>query len=176
MRYAVEVYFDQAAEERIRSLWRMLESEGLPPTGFFTPNYHPHISVAGFEAPALDGVTGALRKTVEAAAAPAPALSLSMLGFFLDSDRPLAVLGVTVSDALLRLHAEIMDTLRATGVEPGPYYQPLRWTPHCTLPVEPIDPGAVVSVVRRFGLPIAAEAGEVHLVELASGESAARLS
>ena len=86
-----------------------------------------------------------------------------------------AFLGVTVSEALVRVHTATMAAVSNGVAVARPYYLPGAWTPHCTLPIEVADAASVVAEVQRFGLPVVAETRAAHLVELPSGTQRATL-
>lgn len=125
---ALELYYDPAAERRIRKLWDALEEAGVQTLRDLTHKMHrPHLSLTGAERldaaaikEALDGLT----------VAPSLTLRLDYIGQFLGR---VLWLGPVPSPELLAHHASVHERLSAAGIPGFDYYEPGRWVPHTTL-------------------------------------------
>jgi hypothetical protein len=125
---ALEVYFDQGAERRLRTLWTALEEAKVPNLGTHTHRRHrPHLSLVGADALEPAAVVAAL-STMHIP--PPIALSFQHVGQF-----PGGVLwlGPAPTAELLALHAAVVGRLDAAGVVISELYRPGTWVPHCTL-------------------------------------------
>lgn len=124
---ALEMYFDQAGERRLRTLWDALEEARVPTLGTHTHRRHrPHLSlVAADELP--------------------PAAALAALDGFRVPDLPISFqhvgqfpggvlwLGPTPTKELLALHADALSRMDAAGIAVWDLYRTGTWVPHCTL-------------------------------------------
>lgn len=129
MGFAVEMYFDRQAEERIGMLWEELASRGidclLPAVGS-----RPHISLAVFEQIDLDR----MQEEVERFAArqrPVP-LTLSSVGVF-PTPEGVVFLAPVVTPELLEAHRRFHERIEATRSRSRDHYLPGQWVPHCTI-------------------------------------------
>lgn len=174
--HAVELYFDDAAEARVRALWEALERDAIPTTSSFAnPYYRPHVSLAVFETADVEPRLPSLRAAV--AGAVGIDLRLTNLGMFVEGERLIAFLGVAASGPLLAAHQAVAATLDGAVAVRG-FYRPGAWTPHCSLPVCPstaAEVAATVAVARAARLPVRARVAGAHLVELATGAPVAGL-
>jgi 2'-5' RNA ligase superfamily len=176
--HAVELFFDAAAETRVRALWGNVahaQVERLPRCA--SPLYRPHVSLAVFESDDPEWVVPALRRAIVSAGD--LELSLSALGLFVDADRTLPFLVVAANERLVDLHHLLAAVVEAHGMQSRPFYLPQAWTPHCTLPFELADVGDVVAVAAAVAgarLPITASVTEARLVDLDTGSRLALLA
>ncbi|MFG1677113.1 2'-5' RNA ligase family protein [Micromonospora sp. NPDC049282] len=140
---ALELYLDTDATRRIRVLWDLLESEGVPSLrSLLAQRHRPHVSLA--VAPRLDPerVAEALAGTVVAAP-----LRLEFLhaGQFVGR---VLWLGPAPTAALLAHHAAVHERLVGAGIDVVEHYRPGRWVPHCTLSMRVPNP-LMTAAVRR---------------------------
>src|ERR1039457_5020724 len=49
------------------------------------------------------------------------------------------------------------------------------WVPHCTLAMDVVDPSPVAAVAMSLELPFSATVTQAHIVDVATGASAARV-
>ena len=125
---ALEMYFDSAAERRVRRLWDALEAAGVQTMrGALDGRHRPHVSLISAET--LDG--SAIKQALGGlAAAPALNLRFDYIGQFLGR---VLWLGPVPDPLLLRHHTEVHARLDAAGIEGFDVYQPGAWVPHCNL-------------------------------------------
>ena len=144
---ALEMYFDSAAERRVRRLWDALESAGVQTMrGALGGRHRPHLSLIG--AKVLDG--DAVRQALTGMrAAPALELRFDYIGQFLGR---VLWLGPVPDPLLLHHHAEVHARLEAAGIEGFDMYQPGSWVPHCTLSMR--VPHAVMSEAIRLCMDV----------------------
>ncbi|PTA46221.1 2'-5' RNA ligase family protein [Micromonospora sp. RP3T] len=140
---ALELYLDTDASRRIRVLWDLLESEGVPSMrSLLAQRHRPHVSLA--VAPRLDPerVAAALAGTVVAAPL---RLEFQHAGQFVGR---VLWLGPAPTSELLAHHAVVYERLARAGVDVVEHYRPGRWVPHCTLSMRVPNP-LMAAAVRR---------------------------
>lgn len=125
---ALEMYFDSAAQRRVRRLWDALEEVGVPTMrGALNGRHRPHVSLISAET--LDGV--AIKQALSGLrAAPPLTLRFDYIGQFLGR---VLWLGPVPDPMLLHHHCEVHARLDAAGIEGFEVYEPGSWVPHCTL-------------------------------------------
>ncbi|HZM83649.1 MAG TPA: 2'-5' RNA ligase family protein [Candidatus Limnocylindrales bacterium] len=125
---ALEMYFDRAAERRVRRLWDALEDVGVQTMrGALSGRHRPHVSLISAET--LDGV--AIKQALVGwKAAPPLNLRFDYIGQFLGR---VLWLGPVPDPMLLHHHTEVHARLDAAGIEGFDMYLPGSWVPHCTL-------------------------------------------
>ncbi len=169
MTRAVQLYFDEDGEARVRRVWAALEAAGLDMLApYRDPAYRPHVSLAVFSAGQIQAYLPRLQQA--AARLAGHELLLPAAGFFLDGPRPTGFLGVAMTSKLLDAHRRVAALLTAAGARTRPFYLAGSWTPHCTIPVETADVAAIVTVIRRSGLPIRARIAGARVIEVPSSE------
>lgn len=170
MSHAVELFFDRAADARVRGVWTALGDAGFERR---KGTWRPHVSLSVFDSADL----GHLLPSLEERVRPARGLRLRMahLGIFVDAEQPLAFLGVTPSEELLGLQRRLATALDLLADSTRDYYVPTAWTPHCTLPVKVDRTDSLLEVVRKSNLPIDAEVEHVKMIDTDSGEAVAVL-
>ncbi|WIM96213.1 2'-5' RNA ligase family protein [Actinoplanes oblitus] len=139
---ALELYLDIDATRRVRTLWRALESEGIPTLGSLHQKHRPHVSLAAARtidpvaaATALDGLAVGRGLT----------LRMDFAGQFVGR---VLWLGITMTGELLDHHRVVHERLAAGGVEIWEQYQPGRWVPHCTVSLRVPNP-MMAPAIRR---------------------------
>lgn len=171
---AVEIYLDEESEERVRSLWNALDARGIDSLAAMPgTEYRPHVSLAVF----ADGDASALRSALAPVVQPfiGMPMTFASLGFFLGSGL-VAFLGVTPTQTLMETHRQVHAALTHVSTESWPIYEPGNFVPHCTLAMGFAEAGPIHDALHSHGFPISSVANEVHLVEIASGRSRARLA
>lgn len=138
MGFAVEVYFDQQTERRIRRLWQELADRNvcsvLPAIGS-----RPHLSLAVYDHVDPEEVRPAL---AELAALQAPLqVDLTSVGTFPGAECVVFV-APDATPELLDLHRRVCARLAEFGLRTHEYYRPGRWVPHCTIAME-LEPAQV---------------------------------
>lgn len=125
---ALEMYFDSAAERRVRRLWDALEAVGVQTMrDALNGRHRPHVSLTG--AHTLDAT--AIRKALSGLpAAPPLNLKFDYIGQFLGR---VLWLGPVPDPMLLHHHSEVHARLDAAGIDGFEVYEPGSWVPHCTL-------------------------------------------
>jgi 2'-5' RNA ligase len=165
MGYAVEMYLDPAAEERVRSVWNELKSAGLDST-MLDIGARPHLSLAVFD----DVETPSLCALVEDFAASVVGFSsmFAAVGTF-PGDEGVVFLAPAVSSELLALHRSLHERLVRLGQRSWSYYLPGRWVPHCTvgLGLTGSSLAEAISVCRRSAAFGPFEVRELGLIEFA---------
>ncbi|MFI2711380.1 2'-5' RNA ligase family protein [Micromonospora sp. NPDC018662] len=140
---ALELYLDTDATRRIRVLWDLLESEGVPSMrSLLAQRHRPHVSLA--VAPRLDPgqVAAALAGMVVATPL---RLEFQHAGQFVGR---VLWLGPAPTSELLAHHAGVHERLARAGVGVVEHYRPGRWVPHCTLSMRVPNP-LMAAAVRR---------------------------
>lgn len=163
MAFAVSAWFDAALEGRVRAIWRLLSERSLSSALHDGP-YRPHITLGICEELDRSAFSGALRRAIEAHAS-LPVI-LPSLGVF-NNDPPAIFLGVTVSQALLDVHALVHRLLTAHGKGPHAYFLPDRWNPHCTLApaIEPTKLARSMILLNETELPLVGSIERLGIIE-----------
>jgi len=163
MAFAVSAWFDAPLESRVRATWRLLSETGLSSVLHEGP-YRPHITLGIYEQLDCSAFSGALRRANRGHAG-LPVV-LPSLGVF-NNDSPAIFLGVTVSQALLDLHAGVHRLLTAHGQGAFAYYLPGRWNPHCTLApaMEPTKLARAMILLNEMKLPLVGSIERLGIIE-----------
>jgi 2'-5' RNA ligase len=169
---ALELTLDEGADAAVRDVWDGLEQAGVRSlASLLRGRVDPHVSlVVSDDVEALRALAPDLAEIVRMAGP--QVLSLDAVGLFPGAD-PVLYLGVTPTERLLRLHAEVAELLRGRGIEVRPEYLPGAWIPHCTVAMDvPRDRcGDAVAVVGTAALPIRARSARLGLVDSTTGET-----
>ncbi len=129
MPYAVVLYFDDASNNLLETVWRRQAENGIS-AFMLDEGYRPHITLGACEG--LDiGTCGSALKQLSAASKPF-AVEMPYLGIF-PHEKGAVFLGVTVTDTLLAYHKSFHDMFESHGKEPLNVFAPGRWVPHCSL-------------------------------------------
>ena len=172
MAQAVELFFDEDAEKRVRDLWQRLDDAGVPSLATRTHQRHrPHVTlaVAGSIPSSTRSELGA-----ELRALSLPDLWLYTLGTF-PSEEAVLLLGAIADTEVLAVHSAVHDILAGAAKQPSAYYFPGAWIPHCTLAqgisreqlsggfaaLHPLEP--VRAAVREVGI-VDTKTGEQDLI------------
>lgn len=135
MKYAIELYFDNATEKALDALARRVADEGIS-TAFLAWQTRPHLTLAclnDVDEPACIARLEAFAKTHP----PLPA-HIGSVGMFPDTQTIFAT--PIMSPAMYAFHAELHDRLRGFDTTGWEWYLPGRWVPHCTLALTRDDP------------------------------------
>ena len=161
MSYSVSLWFDEDAEAQIREVWQRLTDAGVE--AFANSLVRPHITLAHQLELDLEPFVVGLRERLEAHSA--FALVYPGLGLFVDSG--ILYLSVRMTDALWTLHRDVAGLTSEHGARSSPYYQPDRWTPHCTLALALTPETMLVAVkaCQTVPFPLTAHATRVGVIE-----------
>jgi hypothetical protein len=162
---ALELYFDPAAERRLRVLWDALEQVGVPSLREHTHRRHrPHLSLV--VADALD--PGPVVAALDGLAAAAPlSLSFQYAGQFVGR---VLWLGPAPTRYLIEHQAEVWRRLSGAGIALSPLYAPDLWVPHSTLSMRVPRPSLTEAVRCCLEvLPIEATVTAAAVVDHARG-------
>lgn len=172
--FAIELFLDEEADQRVRQIWAALDREGIRSLGGdLESDYRPHVSLSVFEQGDPTEVARILRPILRGCVGlPLPLVSL---GFFPPAALVPVFLGVAPSARLLELHADVDQAIESIVDRIWPYYRPDALTPHCTLAKDVAEKAKALEIAARFALPIEARVGSAHLVEIPGGRIAARL-
>lgn len=162
MPYAIELFFDPAADARIRGIWERLASPGRP--SMAAAGSRPHVSLVVCDAVEVRAAEELLERfAVETERFP---ISFGRVGVFPGEG---AVLYLAPDpDARLQEVQRVFSAgfgRIADGL--WEHYQPEAWVPHCTL-ASGIGSSALAEMMERsrsFDLPMDAVVCEMGLVE-----------
>ncbi|MET7332804.1 2'-5' RNA ligase family protein [Nonomuraea sp. NPDC005650] len=166
MAQAVEMFFDDQADQKVRRLWEILADHGLPSLATLTHRRHrPHVSLTVAETlneADLDDLRSALTQQP-------PALNLDFLGTFPGAEGVLFA-GVAATTELLAFHRRIHAALPSHRIKHWPYYFPDKWIPHCTLAIglNRTELSEAMDVLHGFE-PIAAAVSSIGITETTTG-------
>lgn len=166
MSFATVLHFDPATEDAVYALWD--ELAGVVERPMRDIGVRPHITLADsdhVDLPALETATA----TFAASTLPFR-LTLSSVGLFSTAEGVL-FFGVTVSRALLELHAEYSRIFGRHARQPNAYYRLGAWVPHVTLAMGLTQGqiGEALTIARRTPLPIHGMAHEMSIVRVPDG-------
>lgn len=161
---ATTLYFDLETDAAIRRLWQAIEDAGLPST-MLNIGYRPHLTLSVCESLDLDAMRADL-SALMAAFRPIP-LTFPNLGAFLQAEG-VVFLGVTVTPALLDLHAQIWHLSEAHTIGVSGYYAPGVWVPHVTLGYGLVQEqvGSVINTLLKAPLPASGMATELVISDV----------
>ncbi|MYB92678.1 2'-5' RNA ligase family protein [Candidatus Poribacteria bacterium] len=166
MPFVVELYFDPSTEERIRDVWKAIDEAGISdsmPKG----GYRPHVSLGVCAHLDTDSLAQEL-STFAASVAPFRLL-FPNIGVFSTSEG-VVFLGVTVTEALLSVHAAFHEIFKKHAEDQREYYTVGQWVPHCTLAFGLSEAQIVeaVTLCRQIDLPTSTKVREIGVVEVSS--------
>jgi 2'-5' RNA ligase len=166
MTFALEMFFDPAADTAVRQTWTQLEQAGI--SSLVTTSHrrhHPHITLAVAEQLAISSSTlDAIREL------PGTELTLSMLGVF-PGEQAVLFLGATATAGLLSAHAAIHATIEQASDGMWELYRPGQWVPHCTLAMR-LNASELRTAITRLHpcSAIHARIAHINLVEVETGQ------
>ena len=125
MALALCLLLDPVSDRLVRTLWRRLETEGIPTLLTHTHGQHvPHLSYAVL----LAWEQGAVRSAVDGLC-DAGLLEVAVQGTVV-FPRGRAALAGSTTTALATRQARAVEALRATGATIHRHYEPGHWMPH----------------------------------------------
>lgn len=161
MGYAVSLWFDAAAEARVRALWRELAKTGAET--FADGPIRPHVTLAHGLNLEPEPLVAALGGRLEAQSA----FDLTFTGLGLFAESGVLYLSTRMTEPLWTLHRAIAGLAAAHGARSSPHYRPDHWTPHCTLAIN-LSPEAMLNAVaacQGVPFPFSATATRVGVIE-----------
>ena len=164
MPFAVEMFFDESADKRVREVWDELAQANLT-SSQIDGGYRPHVTLGVFEGYTSPKFEDGLRFfTEERGEFP---IKFDYLGVFPRTEG-VVYFGAVVTGQLLSIHGEFTRHFAPLMMGIRPYYLPGSWVPHCTLAygLSLAAIPAVVEVCSRSILPIIAQVKEIGLVEI----------
>ena len=125
MALALCLLLDPVSDRLVRTLWRRLETEGIPTLLTHTHGQHvPHLSYAVL----LAWEQEAVRSAVDGLCDAGP-VEVAVQGTVI-FPRGRAALAASTTAALASRHARAVEALRATGATIHRHYEPGHWMPH----------------------------------------------
>jgi hypothetical protein len=162
---AIELYFDNEADRRIRALWEALETDDVPSLRNLTHRQHrPHLSMVVADVLDPTAVAGALDGLP-----PAPPIRLSFqyAGQFVGR---VLWLGPSPTVELLAHQGAVWGRLTGAGIPLWDQYAPGAWVPHATLSMRVPAPLLTIAVRRCLEvLPIEATVTSAAVADHARG-------
>jgi 2'-5' RNA ligase len=166
MSFATVLHFDPATEDAVYAVWDALEAVVDRPMRDLA--VRPHITLASSEHIDQRALAGA---TATFAPSTLPfRVGLSSVGLFSTAEGVL-FFGVTVSRALLELHAEYSRIFGYHARQSNAYYRLGAWVPHVTLAMglAAAQIGEALAIARRAPLPIHGMVNEMSIVRVPDG-------
>ncbi len=162
MEYALIGCFNDALDQEIRSIWRLLKEKGLSNYGFEVEGKSPHISFADF---VLDGSVEIVQVLDEISKEHKPIkVSFPTVKQFLDSTT--LYFECDRSIELLKVHSDFHNSLRKFTLDES-YYVPKHWKPHATIASRL---GGSCEAVREIVQPVKLEGTIVKFVLIEMSE------
>jgi 2'-5' RNA ligase len=163
MAYGIGLVFDHQAEAQIREVWHELARLGFA-TPLGRPGCLPHVSLMLSEALQVEE----LARDVEALGLSLCSLEVrfSYVGLFTEPETVLFY-GLTPTDGLLRLHADMERTYRRWSSAIMARTESGVWVPHCTLAGR-VDTGRVseaIAAAATLTLPWQANGVRLAIVQ-----------
>jgi len=167
-------FWEKRWEQAVRELWSLLDRSGTQSLGSVPgADYQPHVSFAVFNDGEVDAIASAVRAPAESLVG--LPISLTAIGFFMTEEAP-AFLAVIPSLRLVSAHRELVDAVRPVVRGFWPYYDVDALFPHCTLAMGVASRERTMDVLSGISLPIVTAVKAVHLVDVLTGRSVARLA
>ena len=132
MSYAINMYFNQEAEETIVNLWEKLSLLNMGKC-MSCANGRPHLTLAIYNDLDLGKAEGKLKALAEVTSI--FQLKFIQVGIF-PRNKGTIFLAPNLSDDLFHVHRHLHDSLRLWEEYGWDYYKPQAWYPHCTLSIE----------------------------------------
>lgn len=163
MAYAIELFFDEAAETAVRHLWHSLAEAGINDS-MIRFGATPHVTLGGFADDELDMGLVEEKMRLFAGKKRPFSLTLSYLGIF--NTKPAVVyVGATMSLTLFDAHHFFHELFAEVGQQPWGYYLPDVWVPHCTLAEGVLEVETAVSHCQQLTLPIHTTVNRIAIVQ-----------
>jgi len=125
MALALCLLLDPVSDRLVRTLWRRLETEGIPTLLTHTHGQHvPHLSYAVLLAWEQEAVSSAVDELCDAGP-----VEVAVQGTVIFPRGRAALAGSTTA-ALAARQARAVEALRATGATIHRHYEPGHWMPH----------------------------------------------
>jgi 2'-5' RNA ligase len=156
---------DPRTDAVVRSLWRRLESAGVPTLLSHTHGRHvPHLTYAALR----DGRVGEVVELLSSLPEQPPLrLHLDALGMF---RRSRCWLAPAVTGELVARQEAVVEALRGTGVALHRHYEPGSWVPHLTLaPRLHLTDLATVAAAVYDVLPVTATMTTAAVIDTSDG-------
>ena len=164
MGYAIELFFDDASERAVRSMWDGIGA-ALGKPSLSELGARPHVSLAVYDDD-LDA-TGFQESLREFANSIDPFdLCLSSVGTF-PGDEGVVFLAPVVTRRMLAVHAQFHEVFSEHENAGMGYYLPGNWVPHCTVAID-LSANEVTEAIaygREAFHPISGRFQEIGLVE-----------
>ncbi|MGI6201210.1 MAG: 2'-5' RNA ligase family protein [Christensenellales bacterium] len=129
LRYALEMFFDELSEKRLRSYFEGLKKQQIS-SSMLDAHVRPHITIGVFEDIDVERCTDRLRNFCRGRRP--LVLSFPSIGLF-NLPKPVLFVSPVVPQELLTLHAELQALFAHDAHEDNKVYLPGVWMPHCTL-------------------------------------------
>jgi 2'-5' RNA ligase len=152
MPFAVELFFDEAADQAVRAICHTLANAGISTT-MQANGSCPHVSLGVCEEVDATRFRSALMNVAHKT--PALEFSLASVGLFPTAEGVVFLAPVVTRD-LLKIHEAYHAVFAEYAGSRWAYYLPGNWVPHCTLAINlPRDRiAAAVDLCRDAALPI----------------------
>ncbi|WP_052573998.1 2'-5' RNA ligase family protein [Haloferula sp. BvORR071] len=162
MPHAIELFFDDDSDLRIRKLWERLA--GLGATYMHSSGARPHLTLAVCDSIDLPAASRLLDGFGENFAS--FPLQFAATGFF-PGEKPVMFLAPKVTSELLQLQEQFHEELSLISPDIWPNYTPAKWMPHCTLAMDlPREQcGQIAGVIDAAALPFEVEVVSLGMVE-----------
>ncbi len=164
MGYAIELFYDDEAEQAVRKVWDGIGT-ALGKRSLSELGARPHVSLAVY-GDDLD-TTGFPEQLLEFARSIDPFdFTLSSLGTFPGQER-VVFLAPVVTRRLLTVHARFHEVFSKHDNVGMGYYLPGNWVPHCTVAIDlsSAEVTAALAYCREAFQPISGRFQEIGLVE-----------
>jgi 2'-5' RNA ligase len=167
MAYGIGLVFDPHTEAHIRAVWCRLASQGFT-TPLARPGCLPHVSLILSETLRIDELArdleglGDFPRRLE--------VRVSHVGVFTEPEIVLFY-GLTPSDGLLRVHADVARIYRRWSSAIMARTQPGVWVPHCTLATQ-VEAGRLadaITTAATLALPRVATRVRLAIVQFDQG-------
>ena len=162
MPHAIELFFDDDSDRRIRGLWEQLA--GLGASYMKSSGARPHLTLAVCESLDLPAACRLLDGFGENFAS--FPLQFAATGFF-PGEKPVMFLAPKVTPELLKLQEQLHEELSLISPNIWPHYTPGQWMPHCTLAMDlPREQfNQIPAVIDAAALPFEVEVVSLGMVE-----------
>lgn len=132
MGYAVEMFFDKASEDKIKSYFKRLHDLNLSKI-LYELNSRPHISLAVYNEINLQKFQKEFIQFIENRES--MKLSFESLGIF-PTQPGVVYLAPSLNNELWEFHREYHEYMDKYIKNEWTYYLPNRWVPHCAIAVD----------------------------------------